>query len=404
MKFSYTAIDPQGQRSEGHIDAASSNQAAMSLSQQGLAPLSIQGQADVESPPNPRSGIKAPNPLDLQLFSQQMASMLKAGVPIMRALSAAAEGGDKNTMAPVANAIKADLQAGKPLAAAMANHPQCFDDYYLAMIRIGEATGSIDAIFKKLHGHLDFQRQMKAQVKAALRYPTFVIIVIAIALIVVNFFVIPAFAKVYKGFGADLPIFTKILVGTSNAMINYWWVFALLIVGVFFGVKTFLATTAGRLSWDEMKLRIPVAGRIAHQATIARFSQSLALAITAGLPISAGLALVGDTTDNAWLGMKIGKIKTQIERGENLYRACLASKAFTGATLQMILVGEESGTLDDMLLEIARLYQEQVEYDLKTIGAQLEPIMLIFLGGLVLVLALGIFLPIWGLSEAAFRK
>lgn len=401
MKFSYTAVDSGGQKASGSLEAASASEVAGMLMQEGLSPISIR---QASSGSKSLGKARKPTALDLQLFSQQMAGMLRAGVPILRALTAASEGGEKNPMAPVATAIKADLEGGKPLAAALSNHPKCFDDYYVAMIRIGESTGGIDGIFKRLHGHLDFQRRMKDQVKAALRYPMIVISVMMVALLIVNFFVIPAFAKVYEGFKAPLPFFTQILIGTSNAMVNYWWAFLIAIFGAVMGCRLWLSTEKGRMAWDHLKLRIPVAGTIAHRATLARFSQSLSLALSAGLPIAASMSLVGDTTDNAWLAKKIATIKTQLERGDTLYRACLASEAFTPATLQMILVGEESGTVDTMLYEIAMLYQEQVEYDLKTIASQIEPFLLFFLGGLVLVLALGIFLPIWSLSSVAFHK
>jgi MSHA biogenesis protein MshG len=403
MKYHYTAMDAQGQRSAGHIEAASSNEAASSLARQGLTPLGIKALPAATQTTATKRG-RAPSAVDLQLFSQQMAGMLGAGVPILRALQAASEGGQANSMAPIAKAIRIDLEAGKPLASAMANHPKCFDDYYVAMIRIGESTGSIDAIFRKLHGHLDFQRRMREQVKAALRYPLIVIGVMLVALLIVNFFVIPAFAKVYQGFRAELPFFTKLLIGTSNALLAYWWAAALACVGAALAWRAWLKTTSGRLTWDLVKLRLPVAGKIAHRATLARFSQSLSLALSAGLPMASSMALVGDTTDNAWLAKKIATIKNQLERGDPLYRACVASEAFTSATLQMILVGEESGTVDAMLAEVAKLYQEQVEYDLKTIAAQIEPLLLLFMGVLVLILALGIFLPIWSLSSVAFQK
>jgi MSHA biogenesis protein MshG len=405
MKFSYTAVDAQGQRSAGHLEAKSANDAAATLSQQGLSPLSIRQTAtDAQVEEVAAKGTKKPTAIDLQLFSQQMAGMLKAGVPILRALAAASEGGGANTMAPIAMAIRADLEGGKPLATAMASHPECFDPYYIAMIRIGESTGSIETIFKKLHGHLDFQRRMRDQVKSALRYPMIVVGVVMVAVVIVNFFVIPAFAKVYEGFNAPLPFFTRLLIGASNAMLDYWWAFLVGIVGLVASWRFWLSTESGRLAWDQFKLKIPVAGQIAHWATLARFCQSLSLALSAGLPIASSMALVGETTDNAWLSQKVTQIKGQLERGDTLYRACLASDAFTSATLQMILVGEESGTLDEMLYEIAQLYQEQVEYSLKTIASQIEPFLLLFLGGLVLVLALGIFLPIWSLSSVAFGK
>jgi len=404
MKFNYTAIDSTGKKISGLTEADNSRDAAASITRLGYTPLQILTQ---EPPPTaiiPLRRRKKVDAAELQLFSQQMSSMLKAGVPIMRALSATSDPNAKSNISAVAANISVALQAGKPLAQAMSQHPECFDNYYLAMIKVGEATGTIDAIFKRLHGHLEFQRQMTAQMKAALRYPAIVISVIFAALFIVNFFVIPAFAKVYQGFKSELPFFTKLLIGTSDVIINYWWLIGLTLVGLVFLVKSWLKTTKGELLWDEWKLKIPVIGNIAHKAILARFAQSLSLALSSGLPVSTAISLVGETTDNAWIAKKLGLIKTQLERGETLYRSCYQSGAFNTPTLQMILVGEESGTLDEMLNEISNLYQEQVEYDLKNIAAKLEPILLLVLGGLVLVLALGIFLPIWGLSSAAFQK
>jgi MSHA biogenesis protein MshG len=401
MKFDYTAQSSTGQITAGQLEAETANQAARQLLQQGLTPTGIKAaRNNVNFNSNKIKGPK-PKPIDVMLFSQQMASMLRAGVPILKALSAS-ESGERNPMGPYAHSIRMDLQAGKPLSLALAAHPDCFDDYFVAMIRIGEETGSIETIFSKLHAHMDFQKHMREQVKTALRYPTIVVSVVLVALLIVNFFVIPAFAKVYLGFKAELPFFTKILIGTSQFILNFWPVVIGSAAGSAYGFRAWLATTHGRLSWDRFKLKIPVAGNIAHRATLARFCQSLSLALSAGLPISSAMGLVGETTDNAWLAKQIITIKSQLERGESLYKSCQSSNIFTSITLQMILVGEESGNLDAMLAEVAKLYQEQVEYDLKTISSQLEPFLLLFLGGLVLILALGIFLPIWNLSSAAF--
>lgn len=409
MRFVYTASDAQGSRSQGHVEADNSGAATARLASQGLTllnlavePEAMSAEAATQPPAGaPLRGKRKPKALDVMLFSQQMASMLRAGVPILRAL-AAAEGGDDNPMGPVASAIRLDLQAGKPLSAAMAAHPKCFDEYYLAMIKVGEATGATDLIFTKLHGHMHFQKQMREQMTAALRYPAIVVGVVFIALMVVNFFVIPAFAKVYSGFKAELPFFTKLLLFTSQFLLDYWWVALGGGAVAVIGFLRWSRTTRGRVSWDRFKLRIPVAGSIAHRATLARFAQSLSLAISSGLPLAGAMSMVGDTTDNAWLAQQISTIKTQLERGDSLYRSCVASNIFTPITLQMILVGEEAGSLDSMLTEVAQLYRDQVEYDLKTITSQLEPFLLFFLGGLVLILALGIFLPIWNLSSAAF--
>jgi MSHA biogenesis protein MshG len=237
-----------------------------------------------------------------------------------------------------------------------------------------------------------------------LRYPTFVIVVMAVALAVINLFVIPAFAKVYQGFGAKLPMITQWLIGFSNFTVSYWWVFVVVIVGVVIAFKSWVGTRAGRYSWDRLKLRIPIAGKIILKATLARFSRSLALALRSGVTAVQSLTLVAQVVDNAYLADRIEKMREGVERGESVLRTAIASGAFTPVALQMILVGEESGALDDMMDEVADMYTRETDYELKTLSAQIEPVLIVMLGVLVLLLALGVFLPIWDLGRAALGK
>jgi MSHA biogenesis protein MshG len=244
---------------------------------------------------------------------------------------------------------------------------------------------------------------MRAQVKAAVRYPSFVVITMAIAVTVINFFVIPAFAKVYAGFKADLPILTRVLIGFSDFMVNYWWVMLGGIVLVFVAFAQYTSTKSGRMNWDRLKMRLPIAGRIVTKATLARFARSLSLALRSGLPVTQGLSLVAQTVDNTYMASRIEKMREAVERGDNLVRAAAGTEVFTPIVLQMLAVGDESGAVDDMMEEIAGMYQREVEYDLKNLSAQIEPILIVMLGVLVLVLALGVFLPIWDLGKVAVK-
>jgi MSHA biogenesis protein MshG len=244
---------------------------------------------------------------------------------------------------------------------------------------------------------------MRAQVKAAVRYPSFVIITMAIAITVINFFVIPAFAKVYAGFKTDLPILTRVLIGFSDFMVNYWWAMLITIAAAVVAFLRHTASTDGRLKWDRLKMRLPIAGTIVTKATLARFARSLSLALRSGLPVTQGLSLVAQTVDNAYMSSRIEKMREAVERGENLVRAAAGTEVFTPIVLQMLAVGDESGAVDDMMDEIAGMYQREVEYDLKNLSAQIEPILIIGLGILVLVLALGVFLPIWDLGKVAVK-
>ena len=272
------------------------------------------------------------------------------------------------------------------------------------MVHVGETTGRLEEIFLRLFHHIEFQEQMRTQVKSALRYPTFVIIVMAVALAVINLFVIPAFAKVYEGFNAKLPMVTQVLIGFSNFMVAYWWLMLVALIGAGVAFKMWVGTTRGRYLWDRAKLRFPIAGKIILKATLARFARSFSLAIRSGVTAVQSLTLVGQVVDNAFLTERIEKMREGVERGESVLRTAIATGAFTPVALQMIMVGEESGSLDDMMDEVSDMYTREVDYELKTLSSQIEPILIVMLGILVLILALGVFLPIWDLGRAAFGR
>jgi MSHA biogenesis protein MshG len=265
-------------------------------------------------------------------------------------------------------------------------------------------TGRLEEVFLRLFDHMEFDRDMRERVKTALRYPTFVIIAMVIAMIVVNIFVIPAFAKVFESFHAELPLMTRILLATSGFMQDYWGLLLAAALAAFFGFRAWIRTAKGRYEWDRIKLRIPIAGKIIHKATMARFARSFSLSARSGVPIVQALTVVAQTVDNAYLTSRVEQMRDGVERGESILRTAMTAAVFTPVVLQMIAVGEESGSLDDLMDEIAGMYEREVDYELKTLASQIEPILITFLGVMVLVLALGIFLPIWDLGKAALRR
>jgi len=286
----------------------------------------------------------------------------------------------------------------------MQRQDSVFSPFYVAMVYVGETTGRLEEIFLRMFNHLEFQEAMRNQVKSALRYPVFVIGAMAVAIVIINLFVIPEFAKVYKGFNAELPTLTKVLIGFSSFMIATWPFLLAGLIGAVVGARSYLLTKTGRLAWDRFKLRIPIAGKIVLKATLARFARSFSLSMRSGVPVVQGLSLVAQTVDNSFVAEKVEKMREGVERGESVLRTAMHVDIFTPVVLQMLMVGEESGALDDMMEEIAEMYQREVEYELKTLGAQVEPILIICLGILVLILALGVFLPIWDLGQAALKK
>lgn len=343
-------------------------------------------------------------PLDVMMFCRQMHTLLKAGIPIMSALSGLLSSTKNKAMVKVIGEIRASLDSGRELSAALNQHPKVFNSFYVSMVRVGETTGMLDKVFMRLFDHLEFEKFMREQIKAALRYPTFVMAAMAVAIVVINIFVIPAFAKVFQNLGAELPLMTRVLLNFSDFMVNSWHY---LLVGFMVCIYVFLsyiASDKGRYQWDSFKIKSPIAGPIIHKASLARFARSFALASKSGVPIMSALNLVAQTVDNDFIAQKVDQMRAGVERGESILRTATNTGVFNPLVLQMIAVGEESGALDDLMEEIADMYQRDVEYEIKNLGAKIEPIMIVFLGILVLILALGIFLPIWDLGKASMHN
>ncbi|MDF0377796.1 type II secretion system F family protein [Methylophilus sp. YYY-1] len=341
--------------------------------------------------------------LEVMIFSKQMYTLLKAGIPIMRALSGIQSSVGNPKLAQVVGQLRVGLDSGRELSVAMTEHPKVFDSFYISMIRVGETTGNLDNIFLRLSEHIEFDRFMRGQIKSALQYPMFVLTAMAIAIVVINVMVIPQFEKVFASMHADLPLITKMLIAFSNFMRNYWFVLIGMIAAAGWSFKTYLKTASGRSNWDRIKMRIPIAGKIIFKGTMARFARSFALSTRSGLPILSALRLVSQTVENDYISAKILSMSAGIERGETILRTATQTGVFNSLVLQMIAVGEESGSLDTLMQEVADMYQADVEYDVKTLGAQIEPILIVFLGVLVLILALGVFLPIWDMSSVMLK-
>ena len=409
--FAYTGRNRQGQAVQGKLDAMSMQAAAASLGGQGITPLTIQsaGTTATASTVDVMASLKdmlgsGVSHQDLQLFSRQMNTLLKSGVPILRALEGLRQSANNAAFATVIAEVLANLQAGRELSACFSRHPKVFNQFYCSMIQVGEVTGQLDEMFFRLYEHLEFERDMQERVKTALRYPAFVMTAMAGAMVVINLFVIPAFSKVFASFHAELPLVTRILIGFSSFMLNYWWLLLLIFVATTLGFKSWVNTKAGRLWWDRLKMHLPIAGTIVTKATLARFCRSFALSLRSGVPITTGLASVALAVDNAFMRRVIERMKEGIERGDSVLKNAIASKVFTPVVLQMIAVGEETGDLDGMMQEVAEVYQREVDTQLKTLSAQIEPIMIVGLGAMVLVLALGIFLPMWDLGSVSQGK
>jgi MSHA biogenesis protein MshG len=407
--FAYKGRNARGEMLQGVLEGADTGAVANQLFSTGITPVDITEAKKPMSAASEQGWLEAllerkVTSLDVQMFSRQLYTLLRSGVPIMRGLAGLQESATSPAFARVIRDLRESLDSGRELSAAMRRHPDIFDNFYLSMVRVGEMTGRLEEVFLRLFDHLEFDRDMRNRVKSALRYPIFVVIAMVLAILVVNIFVIPEFEKVFASLKTELPLMTRILIGLSRFTVNYWHVLLGASIGVVLMVRAWVNTPAGRYEWDRRKLRIPIAGKIILKGTMARFARSFALSSRSGVPIVAALTTVSQTVDNAYLCARIEQMRDGVERGESILRTAGAAGVFTPIVMQMIAVGEEAGSLDDLMDEIALMYEREVDYELKTLSAQIEPILIVFLGILVLVLALGIFLPIWDLGKAATAK
>jgi MSHA biogenesis protein MshG len=406
--FAYKARNARGELLQGVLEGSDSGAIADQLFSTGITPIEIAAArkpiADGEGGWWARLTEQKIRSIDVQLFSRQAYTLLKSGVPIMRGLAGLQESATNKSFAKVLKDIRESLDSGRELSAAMRRHPDVFTPFYLNMVRVGEATGRLEEIFLRLFDHLEFEREMRERVKTALRYPMFVVIAMLAAITVINLFVIPAFAKVYAGFKAELPFMTRVLVNSSKFTVDYWPYMLAAVIAAIFALKMYIGTPNGRYKWDKLKLRLPIMGDIVTKATMARFARSFALSSKSGVPIVQGLSVVAQTVDNAYIASRIEQMRDGVERGESILRTAVTTGVFTPIVLQMIAVGEETGELDTLMDEIAGMYEREVDYELKTLASKIEPVLILGLGVLVLILALGVFLPIWDLGKAAMPK
>jgi len=405
--FNYKGRNQQGESVSGVLEAANTDALVADLAQRGVIPVNISEQAEAKKGAgwSAAGGKKwyqrrVVDVEELIVFSRQMYSLNKAGVPIIRALHGLAATVKNEVLSETLEDVAASLESGVDLASSLNRHPKIFSDLYVSVIHVGENTGRLDLAFKQVASYLELERETKKRIGAATRYPLFVIIAIVIAIAVINALVVPAFAQLFASFDAGLPWQTRFLIWCSDFTLNNWYWILLVVAGSIFGFRSYVNTEAGRLRWDEYKLRTPLVGDIFERINLGRFARTYAMVSRAGVPIIQALSVVGNAVGNAYVTDRISSMSSSIERGESFSRTAANSGLFSPLVLQMIAVGEETGNMDELLDEVADFYEQEVDYDLKKLGDKIEPILLVVVAGMVLILALGVFLPMWDLSSA----
>jgi MSHA biogenesis protein MshG len=340
---------------------------------------------------------------DLILFCKQMHALTRSGIPIVRAIIGLAETTRNKTLEKILTDIGNFLSRGNTLTNALKMHNKIFPPLFISLINVGESTGHLDNAFAKLVTHLEMERDTRRRIGSALRYPILVISAVFVAIFIVNVFVIPSFASVFAKFGADLPLATRILLSISHFFIRYWWVLigGIVITGI--ALLRYAQTPQGAYQLDRYKLKVPLVGDLLNRIALSRFARTFAMLYSAGVPIVQTIDTAGEAIGNLYISAAVKKMRSGIERGDSLARTANSTGMFTPLILQMIAVGEESGSVDKLLNDVADFYDEEVDYEIKRLAEAIEPILLVFMGLMVLVLALGIFLPLWDLGSAAKR-
>jgi MSHA biogenesis protein MshG len=403
-EFAYRGRDASGELVTGVLEGPSSSAVADQLFSTGITPVHIDPAGRVVAAATEiklsfrRHSVRL---VDLLVFCRQMHTLLKAGVPIVRALAGLEESSQNPALNRILGDVRDKLQAGQDLSVGMSAHPKVFSPFMVSMMRVGELTGRLDEVFLRLYEFFVFEKKISDDVRGAMRYPIIVLAALAIAMFIVNLVVIPAFARMFTSLKAELPLVTRILVAVSDFFVAYWPFMLFGLVAAALAVRAYVRTPAGRYFWDWLKLRMPLTGPLVYKATLAKFSRSFALAGRSGVPIQQALALVAEVVENAYLGARVMGMREGIERGESILRTAVNAGVFDPVVLQMVAVGEETGEMHALMAEIADMYEREVNIEVEGLAAKAEPLLLVLMGSLVLILALGVFLPMWDMIGAA---
>lgn len=401
--YEYVGRNRRGESIRGTVESASSQAVASWLMESEIFPVNIRLQQALRTE-RPEwlvklFGEEKVSAVDLLLFTRQMANMMRAGMQVMDAVEGIQRTTPSQALAKVLAQVRSDLDRGVLLSTAFARHQNVFDEYYTNMVRVGESTGRLAEAFQSLYRQVDFDRAMKQKIKSALRYPMFVVIALGIAMAILTIFVIPRFAKTYATFKVELPLITRVLLATSDFAVNYWWAVLGLAGAAWYMAQLWLASSEGRYAWDRFKLSIPVFGGIMNKAAIARFARSFATALEADVPIVQGFQLAANVVENAFFHERILQMRKGIERGEVLSRVMRTSGIFSPLELQLITVAEKTGEVEQAITELAKLYTDEVEYEVGRLAQSVEPLLLAGMGVLVGAVVLGVFLPMWDMAQ-----
>lgn len=402
-RYAYTAKNTAGQTLQGELDAANENEARVRLRAQQLTPLRIvsAGRSSRPAVKKAGGGFLAPKvkSKDLQIFTRQFATLINAGIPVVDALKILSEGLRPGLLRDAASKVKSSIENGKRLADSMASTTGVFDRLYVNMIQAGEEAGILDSILNRLAIYMEKSEKIKGQVKGAMVYPAVIMIVAGLVISGILVFIIPKFNEFYSSAGKEPPALTQMVVGLSNLLISKWYLFIGVAIAIPYGILMYLETPEGKDTFDRTVLKIPVVGEVALKSSIARLSRTLSTLLSSGVGLIDAIEIAARTSGNSVIEGILIKSKESVTQGRSFSAPLAKEKVIPEMVVQMIAIGEQSGTMDTMLGKIADFYEDEVEAAVKAMTSLIEPLMMVFLGGIIAVLVIAMYLPIFSMGD-----
>lgn len=397
--YSYKARDRTGRMVTDTVEEASINSLERSLDEKGLIPIVIDEVKQSFNLDKLNQYLIKIKPEDMIVFTRQLATLFAAGLPFIRSLDTLATQATNPKLKEIIFKVKLDVEGGQTFAAALRKHPKVFNELYVNMIAAGEEGGILEDILNRLALMAEKEEEIRAKVKSSTMYPKFVIGAIVIAIFVMLYFVVPRFSMLYANFGAELPLPTRILIGMSDLFKKYWYFLIGGIIAIYVSFKTYIETESGRYNWHNFLLSAPIFGPLNVKVAMSRFARTFGTLFKSGLPILQTIDIVSNAIGNVVISQILMKMRADVQAGMGLAESMKDYKVFPPIILQMIDIGEESGQLDEMLSKVSEYFDQEVDYGIKNLITALEPALLVFIFGMVLFLALSVFLPMWDIVK-----
>ena len=402
--FQYTATDSAAKIVRGSMEASDERAVVTWLRANGYYPIKV-GQPGVVTEARPglvglptRLG-RAPSTQDVLAFTQQLATLLEAGMELDRSLAILLDLTDNQRFRSILRSILADIQAGSSFADSLAKHPRLFSRLYVNMVKAGEASGVMEVVLLRLAGFLERSKAVRDEITSAMIYPLLLLLVGGGAIVVMMNFVIPRFAQIFADAKQLMPLPTRILLAISAFTTDYWWIFLAVIVVTWIALRAYLQAEQGKVRWDEFKLRLPLLGSLVREIEVSRFARTFGTLLQSGVPVLAAVAIVKETVTNRVIAGAMVRLQEGVKRGEGISGPLRATGAFPSFSIHMAKVGEETGKLEEMLIRVADTYDERVRRTVKRLTSLLEPVLILSLGAIVGFIVLSMLLAIFSINE-----